>query len=371
MERLMINNLKYKIYEPTFNRINNAEDAQFFDSEEAKAAAKAVNSGWLSHGPECNKFEESLSVKFNCNAYSCNTGTAALHLALIAAGIKAGDEVIVPATTFVATANAVVYCGAKPVFVDVDPITWNIDPSKIAEKINEKTRAIVPCHLYGSPSDLDAIQAVINNSGHNIVIVNDACEALGATYKGRELFEYGISSYSLFGNKTITCGEGGFILSKEKRDDIPYFRGHCHEGEYIHGDIGFNYRMNNISAAVARVQLKYLQQRINYKQFIFSSYNSMLKKSIQKQGVLPYAKHGYWMYAIRVESAKQLKQDLAKHGIETRRCFKPINEMKPYLDNYIYPVANELRYSALCLPSHCNLSLSDIHTISQRVNELI
>jgi perosamine synthetase len=363
-----MNGIKYRIpiYAPTFH-----------GNEEAEAARKAVLSGWLSHGPETEGFEEDLSKKFNCYAYSCNSGTSALHLAMISqlGPDLQGKKVLIPAITFVATANVVKYMNGEPILGALDR-DYNINRHSIESIISSGIAAIIPCHLFGKPCSLPRMVSYVDfinkEFGLNIKIINDACEALGAKINGRNLHEFAVSSYSLFGNKTITCGEGGFILSPEPLD-ISYWRGHCHKGNYYHTDIGYNYRLNNVSAAIARVQLKYLDDHIEAKRKIFKQYNKELENI---DGIeLPIIDdnaftHACWMFDIRHPKAKIIKEKLGAAGIETRPMFVPIGKLPPYR----YLVAPKLNFNldeCLLLPSFAHLRESEVSEICEIIRRVV
>jgi perosamine synthetase len=310
--------------------------------EELKNVVNAVKSGWISSKGEYIDIFESEIAKL-CNtkhAVSVMNGTAALHLALASLGIKKGDEVIVPAFTMIATTNAVVYTGATPVFIDSDTETWNIDIKKIEENITEKTKAIIPVHIFGQPCDMDPITEMAKK--HNIFVIEDAAEAHGSRYKGRTVGSIGdIGCFSFYANKLITTGEGGAITTNNDAiaDKARCLRNHAFDKErtFIHNDIGFNYRMTNLQAAIGIAQIKKIGKIIKMKKRVFKTYNKLLRDipelKLQKQ-IADVETIG-WMFAVTLsEECKKTRNDVRKilvdAGIETRLLFFPANKQPAY-----------------------------------------
>ncbi len=342
--------------------------------EELNKVIKAVKSGWISSKGEFvtefeTKFAEYCGVKYGT---AVTSGTTALHLALKALGISKGDEVIIPTLTFIATANAVTYCNAKPVFVDSHPDYWCINPEKIEEKITKKTKAIIPVHLYGHPCDMDAIADIAEDNG--LSIVEDAAEAHGAEYKGRKTGSLGnVSCFSFYGNKIITTGEGGMCTTNDEElaEKMRLLRDHAMSKEktYWHEMVGFNYRMTNLQAAIGVAQLKKLDSFIKKKRKIAEWYNKYLQNSI-KHPEMPWAKCVYWMYSILIENRDRVMRRLENGGIESRPFFYPMHVLPPYRNNERYPVAEELSKRGINLPSSPNLRMEDIKKIAEVVNEV-
>jgi len=233
----------------------------FLNGNELKYVTDAVSSGWISSaGKYVSEFEKQFAAYCDCKygVAVCN-GTVSLHLALAALGIGKGDEVIIPTFTMIASAFAVCYTGATPVFVDADKDTWNIDVTKIEEKITSKTKAIMPVHIFGQMCEMDKIEAIAKK--HNLFIVEDAAEAHGATYNGKKAGSYSdLGSFSFFANKNITTGEGGMLVTNndELYNRARYFKNVCFpldgNRNYMHQDVGFNYRMSNVIAAIGLAQ---------------------------------------------------------------------------------------------------------------------
>lgn len=352
--------------------------------EELNNVIQAVKSGWISSkGKFIPEFEERFAQY--CGAkygVATSNGTTALHLALTALEIGEGDEVIVPTLTFIATANAVRYTGAKPVFVDSHPDYWCIDPEKIEEAITPKTKAIIPVHLYGHPCDMDAMMAIAKK--HDLYVIEDAAEAHGAEYKGRKVGSFGdISCFSFYGNKIITTGEGGMCLTNDERltERMRILRDHgMNPGKrYWHDIIGFNYRMTNMQAAVGVAQLEKLDKFVEKKREIAQWYAEGLK-DLEEKGLIklhpemPWAKCVYWMYSILIEggfriSRDELMEKLRKIGIDTRPLFYPIHVMPPYKGSEEFPVAEEVSKRGLSLPSAVNLEKESIDWVTSIIGE--
>jgi perosamine synthetase len=291
-------------------------------------------------------------------------------------GIKKGDEVIIPDLTFVATANAVTYCNAKPVFVDSHPEYWCIDPEKIEEKITPTTKAIIPVHLYGHPCDMDAILDIARD--HNLYVVEDAAEAHGAEYKGKKAGIFGdISCFSFYGNKIITTGEGGMCLTnnEELAEKARMLRDHAmsKEKRYWHEVIGFNYRLTNLQAAVGVAQLEKIGKIIETKRRNAELYSEELK-DLEGTGLIishpemKWAKCVYWMYCILIEdklgiSRDDLMSELRKNEIDTRPFFYPMHVIPPYKNNKRFQIAEEISRKGINLPSGVSLTEEKIKQI--------
>ncbi len=349
--------------------------------EELNNVMEAVKSGWISSkGKFITKFEESFANYCGVSyGIAVSNGTVALHLALKALGITKGDEVIVPTLTFIATANAVKYCNAKPVFVDSPPDYWCINPEKIEEKITDKTKAIIPVHLYGHPCDMDWIKDIAKE--HNLYIIEDAAEAHGAEYKGKKVGSLGdISCFSFYGNKIMTTGEGGMCLTNDEElaEKMRILRDHGMNPNkrYWYDVIGFNYRMTNLQAAIGVAQVKKLDEFIGKKREIAKIYNSYLKdiNGITLPPEMNWAKNVYWMYSVLIEkefgiNRDELMKKLEKNEIETRPFFYPIHEMPPYKNNENFPVAEKLSKGGVNLPSSLKLKTENIKEITEKIKE--
>ena len=346
--------------------------------EELNNVIEAVKSGWVSSK---GKFIEELEEKFAkyCGikyGVATSNGTTALHLALKALGIRKGEGVIVPDLTFVAVANAVTYCSAKPIFVDSHRDYWCIDPEKIEDKITKNTKAIIPVHLYGHPCDIGWIKDIADD--YDLYVIEDAAEAHGAKYKGKKVGSFGdISCLSFYGNKIMTTGEGGMCLTNDKElvEKMKILRDHGMNPNkrYWHDVIGFNYRMTNLQAAVGVAQLKKLDEFVEKKRQIARWYSEELKeleerKLIKLHPEMSWAKCVYWMYSLLIEdkfgvSRDNLIKKLKENEIDTRPFFYPVHVMPVYKDNEVFPVAEELSKKGINLPSGVNLREDSIKKI--------
>lgn len=350
--------------------------------EELNNVILALKSGWISSaGDFIPEFEEKFSRY--CGAkygVATSNGTVALHLALNALGIERGDEVVVPALSFIAVANAVTYCDAKPVFIDSHPDYWCMDPEKIEEKITKNTKAIIPVHLYGHPCDMDVIMNIAREN--KLYVVEDAAEAHGAEYKSKKAGSFGdVACFSFFGNKIITTGEGGMCITNDEElyEKMRILRDHGMDPKrkYWHKVIGFNYRMTNLQAAIGVAQLKKIDKLIKIKRKIAKIYSSRLKEveGITLAPEMNWAKNVYWMYSILVEDSFGVSRDeviarLWKEKIETRPLFYLITKMPPYRSAENFPVAENLSRKGINLPSSPKLTDNQIDFICEKIREI-
>lgn len=352
--------------------------------EEEKLVLEGLRSGWVSSiGKFIQQFENEFA-KFSGTKYAVTTsnGTSALHLALVAAGIGPGDEVIVPTLTFVATANAVVYTGAKPVFVDSELETWNIDPEKIKAKINRRTKAIIPVHLYGHPANMQDILAIARK--YNLIVIEDAAESHGALYKNKVVGSLGdMGCFSFFGNKIMTTGEGGMITTNNKSfvQEIRMLRDHGASGKrrYYNPKLGFNYRMTNIQAAIGLAQLRKINKIIDRKREIAKLYGEGLKQLVPQITLHPeasWAKNVYWMYSIIVHKQGEknrdyLMRELKVKGIDSRPFFFPIHLLARYKIGEHLPNAELLASSGINLPSSINLTDEQVKFVCDTIIKIL
>lgn len=349
------------------------------NGNEKKYVMDCLDSTWISsNGSYIKRFEEEFAAFCQVkHAIACSNGTTALHLALLAHGVGPGDEIIVPTLTFVATANAVTYCGAKPVFVDSEPETWNIDPKRIEERITPRTKGIVAVHLYGHPADMDPIRQLAQQYG--LFVMEDAAEALGAEYKGQRTGGLGDSAiFSLFGNKIITTGEGGVLTTNDDAlaDRARLLRGQGMDPErrYFHTVVGYNYRMTNIQAAIGCAQLQNAEWHIAQRLRIASHYTEHLRNCSAL--ALPveeeWAKNVYWLFSVVLHEGSEAKRDevirrLQLRGIESRPFFYPMHVLPPYeklQPASEFPVAGRIAAQGINLPSYGTLTEADVRYIS-------
>lgn len=350
---------------------------------EWKYMKECLDSGWVSSaGAFVNRFQEKFAEYVGAGkAAAVINGTSALHIALKSLGIKEGDEVIVPSMTFAAPVNAVRYVGAVPVFVDVCRDTYVMDTDKIEELITSRTRAILPVHIYGHPVDMDAVMEL--SKKYNLYVVEDATESLGSLYKGIHTGTIGHAGcYSFNGNKLITAGSGGMLVTNNESifEYASYISTQAKtptgNGGFLHEDIGFNYRMSNINAAMGTAQLENIQRFVEAKKGNAGNYSDLL--SGVKGMTLPvqkeWAYNVCWLYSIVIEegygeSRDALIERLKVNGIETRPFFMPLHLMKPYKGCRCgdMSVTNYISAHGLNLPSSVSLTDEDI----QKVCELI
>jgi perosamine synthetase len=352
------------------------------DGREEEYVLDAVRSGWISSlGQYVTRFEEQFARFCGVeHAVSVSNGTVALHLALHALGIGPGDEVIVPSLTFVASANAVRYTGATPVFADVDPETWCIDVQDAERLITAHTRAIMPVHLYGHPADMPAVNALA--ARHGLQVIEDAAEAHGAAIDGQIVGAIGrIGTFSFYANKIITTGEGGMLTTNdgELAARCRMLRDHAMppQRRYWHEEVGFNYRMTNLQAAVGVAQAERIDTFIRRKRRIAELYTTHL---CQLPGVqLPVERPGctnvFWMYSILVQPPYALSRDeliiaLRKHGIDSRPFFHPLDTLPPYRSSNVRPVAEHLSRCGVNLPSAPSLGDEQIAYVAATIRKL-
>lgn len=358
-------------------------DAPSIGASEKRYLCSAVDSGYVSSvGQFVNDFEERFArfVGAKC-AVATQSGTAAIHMALHEMGIGKGDEIIVPAVTFVASVNPILYMGAKPVFADIDESTWNIDPLKIERLITKKTRAILPVHLYGNPCDMGAVMKIAKR--HGLGVIEDATESLGATYRGKDTGNFGdFGCFSFNGNKIITTGGGGMVVGRNanKVRHIKFLVNQAKDknNSLYHPEIGFNYRMTNIEAALGLAQLEKIEKFLLKKKKIFGIYNDVLSEcaSIRFQETCSYGCSSRWFTCIafngRVDILS-LHKKLKRSGIPTRRTFVPITEFPPYrkYGKGEFKSSYRLYDRGLCLPSSVANNDDDILYAAGKIREIV
>lgn len=351
---------------------------------ERKYVLDCLDSNWISsNGKYIGAFEEAFAKFCGAkHAIAANNGTTALHLALVALDLKPGDEVIIPTVTYIATANAVRYCGATPVLVDVCQDTMNIDPSDIERKITPKTRGIIPVHLYGHPANMVAVKQVAQK--HGLWVVEDAAEAHGAEVNGQKVGTLGTcATFSFFGNKIITTGEGGMITTNddELAAKLRLYRGQGMDPKrrYWFPVVGYNYRMTNIQAAIGLAQMEGISTALAERERLAGWYDAALSE-LSAKIVLPsqasWAKQVYWMYNIFLRDGDecrrdQIMRDLDEMGIETRPVFYPMHVLPPYLESSSYPVADTWAQRGINLPTHQDLTKIDVERIARSLGEIL
>lgn len=356
--------------------------------EELKNVTLALKSKEISgsFGSFLPKFEQEFAKYCQCQyGVAVNSGTSALDIAVMALGLKSGDEVLVSTFTNMATFFAVLRSGAKAIGIDVESDTLNIDPKLIESKITPKTKAIVIVHIYGHPCDMDPIMAIVKK--HNLYLIEDCAEAHGALYKGKKIGSFGdLACFSFYANKVITTGEGGMITTNN-----PQLAEKCRslrslafgkKNKFMHEDIGFGMRLTNLQAGIGLAQLKKIEKIIAKKKAIAKYYSSQLKniKGIQLPVQKEYARNIYWMYCILVNeefgiSRDKLSEELFKKGIETRFAFVPFNQQEIFIKKGLTkendcPIANNAGARGLYLPSSTLLSKKDMDYVISAIKEI-
>jgi len=328
---------------------------------EARYVADCIESTWISSkGCYIAQFERQFARRVGvAEATSVCNGTVALHLAMLALGIGAGDEVIVPTLTYVASVNAVTYTGGIPVFADSLPNTWQVDPQDVLRRITPRTKAIMAVHVYGHACDMDALRAIARE--HRLFLIEDCAEAIGSLYKGRHVgTQSDIATFSFFGNKTMTTGEGGMVVSNDptlmERSRRFKGQGLAEHREYWHDIVGYNYRMTNICAALGVAQLERLDAFLACKRALAETYRRGLAGlPVRVHGEHADVHHSYWMVSLLVDDASDrepLREWLAAQGIETRPVFHPVHTMPIYSSRFQrHPVAEDIARRGINLPS--------------------
>lgn len=352
------------------------------DGNEYKYLMDAFLSTWISStGKYVSKFENDFSRYCGVSyGVAVSNGTTALHLALTALGIGEGDEVIVPDITFAATINAVLYTGAEPVIVDVEEDSWCINPDKIEEAITQRTKAVIPVHIYGQVCDMERIGRIANQN--NLYIVEDCAEAHGAEYKGRKVGSFGdISCFSFFGNKVLTTGEGGMCVTNDKALDnkmrILRDHGMSRERKYYHEVVGFNYRMTNMQAAIGVGQLERIDEMLLWRAKLEEEYReemSQISEIILQNHNLPARKKITWLVSILVPERKRddMIQALKDNGIDVRAFFIPLSEMdiyKKYAKDCT--VSKKLSKMGINLPTTADITRDNIKSIVSIIKEYL
>jgi len=357
---------------------------------EWKYVKECLDTGWVSSaGCYVDKFEQYLAGYIGRKySVACTNGTAALHIALLVAGLNPNEEVLLPALTFVAPANAVRYTGAWPVFIDVSSDVWQIDPEKVKDfltkecelkkqgLINRNTgrvvRAILPVHLMGHPVDMEPILDLAKR--FNLLVIEDVAESLGATYKGKQLGSLGdIGVFSFNGNKIVTSGGGGMLVTDRKdwADKARYLTTQAKDDvlEFVHNEIGYNYRLTNVQAAIGLAQMENIDSYIVSKRNIAAYYREKLQNApgISPMPFAVWANPSFWLYTIKVDEfeycggSRSLLKKLSSDKIVSRPLWHPLNSLKPFLGCYSYKieVANQLYHDCLSLPSSVGLKRED------------
>lgn len=356
----------------------------YITEKEKRLVKEVLDSGCLSLGPKQDKFEQKFSQRIGVRyAAAVSSGTAGLHLAMLAAGIKQGDEVITSPFSFVSSANCILYVGATPVFADINPITYNIDPKEIEKKVTKKTKAILVVHIFGQAAEMEPIRQLAKK--HKLKIIEDACESINATHKGKKVGTFGQSAvFAFYGNKQMTTAEGGMLVTNnEKIYSLCRSlrnQGRTENKDWLeHQHLGYNYRMTEMSAALGLAQLAKLDYLIKQRQKIAAWYNKHLSgfdRLVQTPQIAKNNTHTWFLYVVQlkrqgVNRAEVIKR-LKNKGISTKPYFPCIHLLDFYRKKYHYkkgdlPVAEKVSQATLALPLYVGLKEKDICYIAKEL----
>jgi len=358
---------------------------------EKKYLIECIDSGWISsEGPFVKRFEEEFSKKVNRKyGVAVSSGTAALDIAIKTLGLKAGDEIIMPTFTIISCINQIIRSNIKPVLVDSDPHTWNMDVTQIESKVTEKTKAIMIVHIYGLPVDTDPILDIAKKYG--LKVIEDAAEMIGQTYKGKPCGSFGdVSVFSFYPNKHITTGEGGMVVTNDEiiAERAKSYRNLCFKPEkrFVHDELGWNYRMTNLQAALGLAQLERLDEFIKKKRWMGRLYTELLKDFDVFQLPLnktDYSENIYWVYGLVIKNgnnkcnANRFMQKLRNKGIGARPFFYPLhkqpvfNKMGLLFNKENYPVSENLAEYGFYIPSGLNIKKEQIFEVVNKIKEII
>lgn len=348
------------------------------DETDVEGVMEVLRTGRLALGPKAIEFERTMADYVGVNhAVAVNSGTAALHILVRALGLGSGDEVLVPSFTFSASVNAILYEGATPVFVDIEPDTYNLDPRDLKSKITPQTRAIMAVDVFGHPAEWDAIQAVARK--HGLRVIDDSCEALGAEYKGRRIGQFGdAATFAFYPNKQITTGEGGMIVTDD--DEVASLarslrnQGRGEMGAWLeHDRLGYNYRMDEMSAALGVSQLRRLEHFLAKREQVAGMYSERLRglAQVRVPVVRPTVRMSWFVYVITLTEGlvrDPIMRALESAGIPSRGYFSPVHQ-QPYMLKHQgsrrceLPVTESVAQRTIALPFHNNLSEANVERV--------
>ncbi len=349
------------------------------------AVAEVIRSGRLALGPKTSAFEQSMANYVGVkHAVAVSSGTAALHLIVRALGIGSGDEVLVPSFTFAASVNVLLYEGAKPVFVDIEPETYNLDPQDLEKKITHRSKAIMAVDVFGHPAEWDAILQVAEK--HGLRVIDDSCEALGARYKGRMVGQFGdAAAFAFYPNKQMTTGEGGIIVTNN--DEVARLarsmrnQGRGEMGTWLlHERLGYNYRLDEMSAALGLSQLSRIEDFLAKREAVASMYTSRLSEvaGVSAPRVKPHVRMSWFVYVITLERGldrDRVAKELEARGIPSRGYFSPIHR-QPYVKNFVddiepLPITDAIASRTLALPFFNDLSEDQIDAVVDALEKAV
>ena len=339
-------------------------------SDEVRAVTDTIMSGIIAEGPRVAEFEQAFADYIGVEyAIAVNSGTAALHTTLLSHGIGKGDEVITTPFTFIATSNSVLFTGARPVFVDIDEDTFNINPDAIMEKIRPKTKAILPVHLYGHPAEMNAIMEIAED--HDLAVIEDACQAHGAVYDGKKVGSFGTGTFSFYPTKNMTTSEGGIITTNDQDavDRARMIRSHGSKQRYVHEMLGHNFRMTDISASIGLVQLNKLDEFTRKRQSNAEYLTKGLKgiDGITTPTVRQNCKHVFHQYTIRADDRDRLVETLNEKGVGTGLYYPVPTHKQPFYQELGYddsmPESEKAAAEVVSLPVHPSVSQDELDFI--------
>lgn len=350
----------------------------YIGEEEKKAVLEVLESGMLVQGPRVAKFEEKFAAACGTKfAVATSSGTTALHLALLAHGIGPGDEVITTPFTFMASVNSILYTGARPVFVDIQADSFNIDPEQVERAVSPRTKAILPVHLYGQSCDMDKLMAIA--ARHQLAVIEDACQAVGAEFHGKRVGGFGTGCFSLYATKNIMSAEGGMITSDDEAlaQQCRMLRNHGMQRRYYHDLLGYNFRMTDINAAIGLVQIERLEAFTAQRQANAAYLNEHIHTVVTPR-VMPGNRHVWHQYTIRVDGGRDrdaaVKQ-LTEAGVGTGifypvPAYRQAHLVEMGLGELNLPVTEQVVKEVISLPVHPQLSQADLEKIAAEVNRL-
>ena len=339
-------------------------------AEEVEAVTNTIMSGIIAEGPRVADFEQAFADYISVeHAIAVNSGTAALHTTLLAHGICEGGEVITTPFTFIATSNSILFTGARPVFADIDDDTFNINPNAIMEKITQKTKAILPVHLFGHPAEMNAIMEIAED--HNLAVIEDACQAHGAVYGGKKAGSFGTGTFSFYPTKNMTTSEGGMITTNDKEiaDRARMIRSHGSRQRYVHEMLGYNFRMTDISASIGLVQLKKLDEFTKKRQSNAEYLSRGLKgiDGITVPIVRHKCEHVFHQYTIRAKDRDELVKTLNEKGVGTGIYYPVPTHKQPFYQELGYndsmPKCEKAASEVISLPVHPSVTQNELDYI--------
>lgn len=357
----------------------------YISDDDIAGVVEVLRSGKLSLGPKYKEFEKNLAKYVGCK-YACavSNGTAALHLGVKALGLQTGDEVITSPFSFISSSNCLLYENVKPVFIDIEEETFNMDPALIEQAITEKTKAILPVHIFGQSARMNEIMRIAKN--HHLKVLEDACESLGATYQGKMVGTTGdIGTYAFYPNKQMTTAEGGMLVTNSRKIydlcDSMRNQGRSKSGNWlVHERLGYNYRIDEMSASLGITQLKKVEWMIKEKVKIATWYNDALKgiPDIVVPQIGPDRTHSWFVYVIRIKNGKRnaVMSKLEKAGIQTKP-YLPVIHLQPFMRKMFnfkkgdFPKAEEIAEETLALPLYIGLEHKDIEYISEKMKKIL